>query len=108
MGDRKVDPYENFPISGQIEGTVSGTVYGLPDEPATRIILMAHPDNAGTVWVGNVTGTVHGLNGYPLEADGPALPLEGLKNLNLVVVNFDAGGDRVCWIVQRSFQRYVE
>jgi hypothetical protein len=108
MGDFRVDPYDNFPISGQYEGVVSGTVYNLPDEPATRIILAAHPSNSGTAWVGNVTGTVNNQDGFPLTADGPQLYLEGLKNLSFVLVNFDAGGDRVCWIVQRSFQRYIE
>ena len=105
MGDKKHDPYPNFPISGQLEGLVSGTVYGFPDEECTRVLLIAHPDNSGTAWVGNVTGTVGNADGYPLSALGPAMPMEGLRNLELLVANFDVANDRICWILQRSEQR---
>lgn len=105
MGEKRYDPYANFPISGQLEGLVSGTVYGFPDEECTRVLLIAHPDNTGTAWVGNVTGTVSGLNGYPLSSFGSALPLEGLRNLELLVASFDVANDRICWILQRSEQR---
>lgn len=107
MGDRRSDPYPNFPISGQLEGLASGTIYNFPDEPCTRVLLIAHPDNSGIAWVGNVTGTVRSDTGYPLAALGPALPLEGLANINLLVANFDVANDRICWILQRSDQRYV-
>ena len=105
MGDKKYDPYANFPISGQLNGPVTGTIYPFPDEPCTRVLLAAHPDNAGTVWVGNVDGAVGNTDGYPLSALGSALPLEGLRNLNMLVANFDAAADRICWILQRSEQR---
>ncbi len=104
MGDNRVDPYAAHPLSGQIEGVTSGTVVGFPDQRATRVILTAHPANSGVAWVGMVTGTVSGIDGFPLVDDQTPLYLEGLYNLNLLVANFDVPNDRICWMLIRSYQ----
>ena len=87
------------PRSGQIALGVSGTFTYFPDYPCQRALLGAHPTNAGTIWVGNSTGTLSGDTGFPLTTSGPGLPLEGLENLNQVIVVADVVGDRVCWVI---------
>lgn len=108
MGDKRVDPYPGHPLSGQVVGLVTGTVYAFPDQIATRVILTAHPLNSGTAWVGNITGTVNNTDGFPLVADQTPLYLEGLNNLNLLVANFDSVNDRICWMLVRSYQMVNE
>lgn len=100
-GDYGTTPYGNNPISGQVEGIMSGSVVRLPDFPCIRAKLFAHTSNTETVWVGNVTGTVNGLDGLPLSVAGGGIYFEGISNINLLVCNFDAAGDRLCWLIQR-------
>ena len=100
-GDVRSDPYDNHPISGQVAGIASGTVAAFPDQECIRAIIIAHPSNVGTAWIGNVTGTVNSLDGLPLNPSGIAVYLEGLSNLNLLVANFDVANDRLCWLIQR-------
>lgn len=100
MGDRKVDPYPQYPATNHLICTITGTAYQFPDLYCKRVILAAHPDNSGTVWVGSITGVAIGnQNGMPLQACGPWLPFEGLINLNLLHANADVAGDRICWTI---------
>lgn len=93
-------------LSGQV-AFVTGTPTALPSVRAGEVILQAHPSNGGVVWVGRVTGSVVGnLNGFPLRATGEALHFMGLGNLNLLVANFDATNDRLCWIVLHDANSY--
>lgn len=101
QGQSRVDQFPTYVMSGQVVGLVSGTVYSLPDQPCTDIIIIGHPSNQGTAWVGNVTGTVNGGNGYPLKsASGNPMVFSGVSNLNYIKVNFDTAGDKLCWIAE--------
>lgn len=101
QGDVRVDTYPTYPLSGQLVGSVSGTVYTFPDIPCTSIFLSAHPSNTLTAWVGNVSGTVTSNNGYPLNPSYSSVILfDGLSNLNQLHASFDKAGEKICWIVE--------
>jgi hypothetical protein len=94
-----VKPLPVYPISGQLILGASGTVSQFPSFDAVRAYMMAHPSNAGVVWVGGESGTVAGDNGFPLEASGAGLPLEGIGRLGVLYATADVAGDKVCWIL---------
>lgn len=87
------------PRSGQVTMAASGSITALPSFPCQRALMMAHPLNTGNVWIGNATGSLSGDTGFPMTTNGPGVPLEGLENLNQVLVVADVGGDKLCWIV---------
>lgn len=95
----KFSPNNVRPRSGQVTMGASGTFANLPNFPCQRALLAAHPGNTGNLWVGNATGTLSGDTGFPLTTNGPGLPLEGLENLNQVLVVADVSGDKLCWVI---------
>ena len=99
MMPKKYMPDNVRPRSGQVTLGASGTFTYFPDFPCQRALFVAHPSNAGDAWVGNCTGTLSGNTGFPLTVNGPGLPLEGLENLNQVIVVADVIGDKVCWVI---------
>ena len=92
-------PDQVRPRSGQVTLGASGSVQGLPSYSCQRALFMAHPENSGYLWIGNSTGTLSGDTGFPLSTNGPGVPLEGLENLNQVLVVADVGGDKLCWLI---------
>ena len=95
----KQQPDNVRPRSGQITLAASGTFVYCPDFPCQRALVIAHPSNTGAIWVGNCTGTLSGDTGFPLTTNGPGVPLEGLGNLNQVLVVADVADDKACWII---------
>jgi len=58
--------------------------------------LIGHPDNTGTVYVGDQNSVA--LNGYPLTTDGNQIILQVEKNLSELWFDADTGGDIACVI----------
>jgi len=83
--------------SGQITITSAGTAVQGPDEVGAMFALAAHPDNSGTVWVGNEGGDVSSSNGYPLTTSGPPVVMQ-IANINQIWADAETDGDIVCWI----------
>lgn len=92
-------PDQVRPRTGQVTLGASGSVSGLPSFSCQRALFLAHPDNTGVLWIGNSTGTLSGDTGFPLSVGGPGVPLEGLENLNQVLVVADVQGDKLCWLI---------
>jgi len=92
-------PDQVRPRSGQLTLGASGTVSRPPFYPCQRALFMAHPSNTGNIWIGNATGTLSGDTGFPLTTNGPGVPLEGLENINQVLVVADVSGDKLCWLI---------
>jgi hypothetical protein len=65
-------------------------------------LFLARPTNAGVVWIGNATGTLSGNTGFPLSAAGPGVPIEGLSNLDQILIVGDVQGDKLCWMILDS------
>lgn len=90
-------------VSGQITVTTAGTAVQGSDENAeqgTLFSLSAHPDNTGTIWIGNVSGDVADTTGYPLIANGPPV-IRFMTNLSTIWVDADTSGEKLCWIKLR-------
>jgi hypothetical protein len=83
-------------LSGQITIAAAGTAQQGTDIPGTLFALKAHPDNADTVWTGEVTGDVAATNGYPLNP-GESVVVQ-LANLNHLWFDADVNGDKICWL----------
>ncbi len=98
--DIQQEPYRKWVLTGHITVPATGTHTQLPDRLATRVYFKPHPDNTGHIWLGQSTGVdVGSFNAWPVEVgDGP-LVLEGLRNLNVLWVNFDVLADRLVWLV---------
>lgn len=101
-GDFRVDPYENYPLMGQLVLTNTGTVYQFPAEDGVCLTISPHPMNTGTVWVGH-SPNVNDANGYPLAPFGSGLTLDGLADMALLYAVADYPGDKVCWLLQVGF-----
>jgi len=98
MPDRRSDPYAVSPISGQTT-TISGSSTALPDVEATRVLLRALPTNAANVEMGRGTGSFSLGSGFPLAAADPAIVLEGISNLNTLMLAVAADNDGIGWLV---------
>lgn len=86
--------------SGQITVTTAGTAVQGPDTSGAKVIaIKAHPDNADTVWAGNVVGDVTNANGFPYDP-GEGVVLSGaVVDLRDWWFDADANGDKFCWQV---------
>lgn len=84
------------PLSGQVTGVGIGTaVQGSNVALGNGVFIKALPANVGTVWVGNIGGSVAGTTGYPLLANEQIL----LQVTNLNQLYFDAPTtDKVAWL----------
>lgn len=95
-------------LSGQVTITTPGTAVQVPDDAGARMLaLKAHPDNGGTIWVGQVSGDVSNGNGYPLDP-GEQVPIDlesfashgaGDFEASEIWVDADSAGDKLCWFV---------
>ena len=83
--------------SGQVTVTTAGSAVQGTDTPGFLFSLVAHPDNADTVWVGNVSEDVAGTTGYPLQPQSNPVVLQ-LANLNELFFDADSDGDIICWL----------
>ena len=85
-------------VSGQITVATAGTaVQGTSTPAAAAVAVKAHPDNAGTVWVGNDgADDVNNGNSFPLNP-GEGVVLQG--DLEAYWFDADNNGDVVCWLV---------
>jgi hypothetical protein len=83
-------------ISGQITLTTQNTKYDGTDLKGSAFLIKAHPDNAGVVYVGNVSDTVTVNNGYPLSAN-EYIYIE-VSNLNHLKFISATASQKVCWI----------
>jgi hypothetical protein len=99
-GDFRVDPYENFPLMGQLTCANTGTVYQFPSPSSgVRLTLAPHPLNSGTVWLGNLAASTP-LDSYPLTTWGAPLCLEGIADMAMLYAIAEQPGDRICWVLQ--------
>ncbi len=103
----RMEPMRVLPMSGQVVLGATGTVTQLPVVDAHRAYLVAHPSNAGVIWVGQESGTVGGENGFPLEASGAILPLEGIGRISALYASPDSADDRLCWIILDETPQYT-
>ena len=71
--------------------TGASYTYQGDDKPTSEVMVMAHPDNTGRVWVKPYeTATVN--NGIPLDA-GDAIPIS-ITNLNLLNLLIAVSGEK--------------
>lgn len=86
--------------SGQITVSTAGTAVQGPSAPTGRwFMIEAHPDNTGTVWVGNDgAGDVTSSNGFGLDA-GDTVTLEVKRSLAELWFDADTNGHKFCWIL---------
>jgi hypothetical protein len=86
-------------LNSDIDATAEQIV--TTSKPATRgVIIKAHKDNTGTVFVGNSDVTANGTDatdGFPLEA-GESVTVEA-SNANLVYVIGSAANQKAYWLV---------
>lgn len=88
-------------LSGQITVTTAGTAVQGTDQPGLEFLIIAHPDNTDTVWVGNdSSGDVTSSNGYPLHTGQNAIAIR-VPNLNALYFDADVNGEKICWIRYR-------
>jgi hypothetical protein len=104
MADFK--PHPVFPMTGQMTLGASGSVSQFPTLDAHRVTLVAHPSNNGVVWVGQQSGTVNGETGFPLEASGEHLYLEGLVAMGALYASPDVASDKLCWVLLDETPQY--
>lgn len=86
--------------SGQTTVAVAGTAVQLMEDRVglRHVVLRAHPDNTGVVFVGNDgSGDVTADNGLALaKADAP---IELVCRPDGIWCDAATGGDKVCWMV---------
>ena len=82
--------------SGQLTIPTALSPRQAPSEGGVIFAIKAHPSNTGVLWVGNVSGTVHPTDGFPLSA-GEKVIIK-LRNLNELWCDVDVSGDKMCWI----------
>ena len=74
-----------------VTATEASYTYQGYDKPTSEVMVMAHPDNTGRVWVKPYeTATVN--NGIPLDA-GDAIPVS-ISNLNLLNLLIAVNGEK--------------
>lgn len=98
MAQNYGDPHPKAGFSGQF-APPSGTVTELPDVSATRVLIRPLSGNSADVYLGRVTGTFDASNGWPLAATDDPIELEGLDNLNRLVLLNNAVGDGIAFLV---------
>ena len=97
--DTKLTNRSSF-VTGVITIT-AGTPQQLPDQAVPShfgVVIKAHDDNSGTVFIGNSSSTATSSSGFSLKAS------QGLKlyvdNLNRIWVDGDTDGDKVVYAVE--------
>jgi len=85
--------------AGQVTVVTAGTAVSFPARSGNIFSLVAHPSNAGTIWIGNDgVDDVTSDNGYPLTPGGAPLVL-AVINLDQLRIDASTSGDKVCWLV---------
>jgi len=88
-------------ISGQITVPTAGRAVNGPVVPhGITVIITAHPDNTGVMWIGNDgTGNVSPTTGYPLRpGESISLTPVSTEDLNrLILVDASVSGEKICW-----------
>ena len=82
--------------------TAAGTAVQGPDRTTTRgVVVNAPATNVGNVYIGpsTVTNVLGNERGIILVPGGMTPGVVPLENLNLLWVNADTNGDRVCYLV---------
>jgi hypothetical protein len=81
------------PMQDVLHVTATGTAYTYQGEniPCSEIMVIAHPDNTGRVWV-RVNGTATVNNAIPLAA-GDAVPVS-IFNLNMLNLLIATNGEK--------------
>lgn len=86
-------PYTTGGI-GAKDCAAADTNYTLGAQACRAVVLSAHPDNAGRLWIGIGEAAVEG-QGKHLEAGDPIG--YGLSNTNMVNVLAETAGDDLCY-----------
>lgn len=88
------------PTSGSMTVSASGVSVALADYRQVNcpVMLKAFPGNTGTIYIGNVSGSVTATNGMPLSS-GEAMVYSFVGNLSDIYVNSSVNGDKVAWAV---------
>jgi len=84
-------------LSGQINVPAAGTAVPGPDVQGGTFILLAHPDNTGSCWIGNDgADDVTDANGFALVANVPITI--NTPNLNKYQFDADTNDNKICWL----------
>jgi hypothetical protein len=91
-----IDQAKAVPMTGQVVGTVTGTLTAFGALPITSVQLIAHPSNGGVSWVISKNGAI----GYPLKKDQAGVYLDAISDLSDLQGWFETANDKICWLAQ--------